>query len=893
MSNHTASRTRLVLAISMILAHHAALAQDAPAAADEAAPTDEPVQVAQAMQSTRPPEAGDTTIEEIVVKGKNIPEPMVRTPEVTSFILPEDLVRQGDGDAASALRRVTGLSVVQGKFVYVRGLGERYSAALLNGSSLPSPEPLQRVVPLDLFPSSVLQSVAVQKTYSAKYPGEFGGGLIDMKTVAVPEEGFFSLSIGSGGDSQTTFKQGTTYYGSDTDYFGYDDGTRNMPRALRDAIATGQRVDAGAFTPEQLQTIGRSLVNAPLNLLQSTDSVDPDLSIDVTGGKRFLIGENSLGLVGVLGFDNSWQTRRGKQQEGFVTAGVIEPLTSYDFRSTQNDVVVNALLGAGFEWDESAINWTNLYIHNTTKEARTRVGFDELAGADVRDDYTEWVERELVNSQLAGRHQLGALGVEWRGSWARTTRDAPYEKGIRYRLVDGEYLHNASQEQNYTRFSEVEDEVLSAGLDVSYAFPADGRQDTVLSGGVAWSDNDRSAESREFRFLAIDGALPLNNQRQRVDFLLSNANIGPGYLTLRETTGSEGAAAYDALLETRAAYLQVDAEFVPTVRTSLGVRYEDAEQAVTPRNLFAGGRVPAAAAPLENSYFLPAATVTWNFYEDMQLRVGASKTIGRPQFRELAPQQYVDTDSDRVFIGNPFLQDTEMLNLESRYEWYFEPGEFLTAGLFYKKLDNPIEAVVNEQGATIQQTYINAPEASLYGAEIEVKKYFGLPIDAAWWGDKRLFVNVNYTYTKSEVQASAGDLVFPLSGDGAPRPALDLIRDGTPLQGQSKHLANAQLGIESGDARTQATLLVTHVGERVSARGRPGQPDLIQYPGTIVDLVVRQGVTAFGQDLTFAFEARNLFGEDYEEFQELGGGRVDVNRYKLGTSLSFSVTAKF
>lgn len=888
MSITRAPRTRLVAAISMVLAHHAALAQDAVAVAAEA----ETVQVAQAMQSTVKPAATET-IEEIVVRGKNIPEPMVRTPEVTSFILPEDLVRQGDDDAASALRRVTGLSVVQGKFVYVRGLGERYSAALLNGSSLPSPEPLQRVVPLDLFPSSVLQSVAVQKSYSARYPGEFGGGLIDMQTVAVPEEGFFSMSIGTGGDSQTTFKQGTTYYGSDSDYFGYDDGTRNVPGALRAAIATGQRIDAGAFTPEQLQTIGRSLVNAPLNLLQSTDSVEPDLSLDVTGGKRFTIGENSLGFVGVLGFDNSWQTRRGKQQEGFVTAGVIEPLTSYDFRSTQNDVVVNALLGVGYEWEENAVNWTNLYIHNTTKEARTRAGYDELAGAEVRDDYTEWVERELVNTQLAGKHVFGAFGIDWRGSWARTTRDAPYEKGIRYRLVDGEYLHNASQEQNYTRFSDVEDEVLSAGLDVSYAIPASGRQDTVVSAGLAWSDNDRSAESREFRFLALDNALPLNVQRERVDFLLSNVNIAPGYLSLRETTGSEGAAAYDALLETRAAYAQVDAEFIPTVRTSLGVRYEDAEQSVTPRNLFAGGRVPTAAAPLENSYFLPAATLTWNFYENMQLRFGASKTIGRPQFRELAPQQYVDTDSDRVFIGNPFLQDTEMVNFESRYEWYFEPGEFLTAGLFYKKLDNPIEAVVNEQGATIQQTYINAPEASLYGAELEVKKYFTLPIDAAWWGDKRLFVNVNYTYTKSEVQASAGDLVFPLSGDGAPRPALDLIRDGTPLQGQSKHLANAQVGIESGDARTQATLLVTHVGERVSARGRPGQPDLIQYPGTLVDLVVRQGVTWFGQDLTFAFEARNLFGEDYEEFQELGGGRVDVNRYKLGTSLSASVTAKF
>ncbi|HKZ74347.1 MAG TPA: hypothetical protein VJ011_09790, partial [Steroidobacteraceae bacterium] len=204
-----------------------------------------------------------------------------------------------------------------------------------------------------------------------------------------------------------------------------------------------------------------------------------------------------------------------------------------------------------------------------------------------------------------------------------------------------------------------------------------------------------------------------------------------------------------------------------------------------------------------------------------------------------------------------------------------------------------VEAIVNEAGATVQQTYINAPEAMLYGAEIELKKFFSLPIGAAWWGDKRLFVAANYTYTDSEVKVGEGDVVFPLSGGGAPRAAVDLVRDGSQMQGQSEHLANAQLGVESGDGRTQATLLATYVGERISARGRPGHPDLIQDPGTVVDFVFRQAFSAFGQDLTFGFEARNLFREDFEEYQELGGGRVDVNRYDLGSGLSVSLTAKF
>jgi outer membrane receptor protein involved in Fe transport len=644
---------------------------------------------------------------------------MVRTPNIATFLTPEDLQRQGDDSAAAALRRVTGLSLVQGKFVYVRGLGERYSAALLNGSPLPSPEPLQRVVPLDLFPNSVLSNVVVQKTYSAKYPGEFGGGLIDLQTLAVPDEPFLSFSSGVGGNTETTFKKAVTYDGGDWDLLGYDDNTREVPFELRQAIATGQRVDSGSFTPAQLQTIGRSLVNAPLNLMQSTNDLQPDFSVGLTGGRSFETSWGSLGLVAVGGVENNWNSRDGKQQEGIVENGVISPRTDYDYVSTNNEAVVNALLGFGAEWEDNRINLTNLYIHTTSKEARSRAGNDELAGAFVRDDFTEWFERELFDTQLAGQHTFGQFQFDWRGSYATTSRDAPYEKGIRYRQIGDTFFHNASQEQNYTRFSTVDDNVVSGGVDLAYSLPAAGRQDTVFSIGASWLDNDRESEAREFRLLALDGALPLNVQQERVDFLLSDVNIAPGLLTIRETTGADGAAAYDGTLKVKAGYAQVDAEFVPTVRTSFGIRYEDAEQAVIARNLF-NGPAPANAAPLENDYFLPTATVTWNFFENMQLRVGASKTIGRPQFRELAPQQYLDTDTDRLFIGNPFLVDTEIVNADARYEWYFNDGEFFTAGLFYKQLDNPIVSIVNVAGATVQQTYINAPQAQLYGAELEI-----------------------------------------------------------------------------------------------------------------------------------------------------------------------------
>ncbi len=893
--NFPTTRTGLFLAISALLAATGAYGQNAPAQEPQEIPPTAPAEASTIVQATTPADQNPTELDAVEVRGAYIPEPMAQTAEVAQFVDRADFQRTGDSDAGEALARVSGLTLARGKFVYVRGLNERYSSALLNGSPLPSPEPLQRVVPLDLFPSSVLQGITVQKTYSARYPGEFGGGVIDLQSLNVPEENFLSFSTSIGGHSETTGNPGLTYYGSEDDWSGYDDGTRKIPAELQRAINTGNRVDLGFFSETELQNIGRSFVNAPLNLLQETDSVNPDYSYGGSAGYSMDMDFGKLGFVAVGGFDSKWRTRNGQQQEGRTEFDVIVTKTFYDYQSTQNDVRVNVLLGAGAEFGEDhKVDLTTLYVHDTTKEARSRVGFDELAGRDVRDDYSEWFERELINNQVSGSHSFGEykdLKIEWRGAFARATRDAPYEKGIRYRFVDGRYEHDASQEQNYTRFSFVDDKVVSGGVDATWRVPVE--REFILSGGLAYSDNDRSATSREFRFLALNGALPQNNRLQRPDFLFSDFNLSQGLLSLRETTGAEGAAAYDATLKVKAGYLQAEAEIVPLVRASVGVRYEDATQAVQPIDLFSSGVPLPTAAPLANDYFLPTATVTWNFADNQQIRFGASQTIARPQFRELAPQTYLDSDLDRIFIGNPFLVDSELLNIDARYEWFFGQGEYFTAGAFYKQIDKPIEAVINEAGATIQQTFLNAPEATLYGIELDFKKYFDLPIEGEWWRDNRLYVATNYTYSQSEVNVDEGDVAFPLAGGGQPRPAAELVRDGSALQGQSDHIANLQIGIEGEQSKLQATLIANYVSERISARGRPGQPDFIQEPGTTLDFVVRKGIDFGNTEVVIGFEARNLLGTEFQEYQELGGGRVDINRYEIGRSFQLSISANF
>ena len=858
-----------------------------------------PVQTAPQASATQTPEPEEASqLDEVVVLGRYIPEPNRESAEVAAFLTAEDLQRTGDSSAAGALARVTGLTVVEGRFVYVRGLGERYSSALLNGSPLPSPEPLQRVVPLDLFPSSILESVTVQKSYSVDFPGEFGGGVIDLRTVDAPTEPFFSMSATIGGNTETTNKEGLIYFGSRTDFTSFDDGTRDVPGPLALAFDRGVPVNSANFEAQQLQRIGQSLINSPLRLLQR-ETIPVDFGFDFAGG---LSSESSLGTFGVIavaGYDNSWSTRNGVQEEGQFSGSILVPVTSKAFESTQNDLQLNFLGGLSLTNENNEFKWTNFFVRNVTKEARISAGPDfDAGGAVQRTDFTEWFERQLFSSQLTGEHGFmdGALEFAWRAAYAKTERDAPYETRFEYGLdANGNFVHEIGG--NRISFSELDDDIVSGGADLSYTLPLSDYREAVFSVGVAYSDNNRDAIRRDLQF--VPASTLTDEQRQsRVDFLYSDFNISPTGLILTEITGGagSGAPAYSAQLEVAAAYAQVDAEVIPLVRTTFGVRYEDAQQTVTTRDLF-GGAAPFAPTEIEEQYFLPSFTATWNFAEDQQLRVGASQTIGRPQFRELAPQSYTDPETDREFTGNPFLVDTEILNLDARYEWFFARQQYLTAGVFYKDLDKPVEATIVTTGNARQQSFLNSPQATIYGAELEAKKFFEFPDNGmSFIANKRWLVQANYTWSQSEVNVEAGDIVRTPGGGGADEDATFFIEDGSPLQGQSEHVANLQLGWEDDTARSQATIIVNYVSERISARGAGGagnrEPDYFQNPGVFLDLVYRKDFEYGGRDLGFSLELRNLLNTEFDEYQELGN-KILINNYQLGTSASVSLTARF
>ena len=835
---------------------------------------------------------------DIIVTGRRTSNISQAAPQVVNVLSAADIKRTGEGDIAGSLQRVTGLSVVSGGYVYVRGLGDRYSLALLNGSPLPSPEPLKRVVPLDIFPTSVIASTLVQKSYSANFPGEFGGGVINLTTKAIPAESYLELGLGVSANTETSGQLGYTHYGSKSDWTGFDDGTRDVPSLLQNAIGSG--VPFSNIPRADQRAIAMQFQNANTSVVQRTNSLPFNFSASLNGGTAFDVGSDArLGIIATASYSNKWRTRDTLQQASLdVAQGAGK---NYQQISTENQVTVNGLLGVGVEWGEQKLRWTNVYIRDTLKRSALALGQNDglIQGGDYLTQQTAWYERQLIDTQMVGEFKLGDISLDVRGGYANSQREAPYEREFVYVRSNrdlatdpvGDRFINALNRQRgdaSVTFSDLNEDLWSAGWDLSYKFSPD----LTATIGYAFSDTKRTSSRYELHFDAIN--LPIGAQQMRPDYLLSDAAIQLYDIGLLEFSGNY--PVYDAALRTHAGYAQVKAEIVPGITVDAGVRFEKGRQSVTGVDVYSTG--VTEFNQIRKDYWLPAATITVEAAQGLQFRLSGSKTIGRPQFRELIAQPFLDPESNRFYRGNPFLQDSELWNGDIRAEWYMGREERLTASAFYKKIKNPVETFTTISDTySVTTSFANAPEAQLYGLEFEAQKY--LPLDrwssSPFLQSRRIVLIGNYTYTQSELKVSEGDTTIPYSYTTGRLPAAsDYFLDGAPLTGQSDHLVNFQVGLEDTDKLSQQTLLITYASPRVTSRGPNLQPDIKEKPGFTLDFVARQAVLLPGGiNSEFKFEARNITGRKFQEFQEAGGNKVFYNRYKIGTTIAASLTVAF
>lgn len=806
-------------------------------------------------------------IEEISVIGQFVPDEKRGTDQISNVVGEEQFTRSGDSNIAESLKRVSGLSTVAGKYVYVRGLGERYATTLLNGAILPSPEPLNRVVPMDLFPTGILESVLVQKTYSAAYPGEFGGGVLQMRTKKSTDEFFWNFASTVGVIDNATFKDGYTVSGGDTDWLGMDDGFRAPSQELLSATANGNELKlksrfSGIGVPaEQLEVVGESFNN---QYTPTEESAPPNANISTSFGNFYDIGSTGVKLnyLASLDYSNSWDTNR-IERNTYVPSGVgLDIQEDLDVVNTENSIDLSGIFSAGLDIDENNnVRFTSVALRQTDNRVFKTTG-ETLDAPDLSTVELQWVEREILSNQLQGDHYFPALNelvVNWRYSDIVATREAPDTRSYRY--DGGEF--SSRVDGNMRSFDELEDNASELGIDLTMVFYGPRNSIITPKFGYVSSEKERDSEIRRFGF-AFNGPLANNNQLllRPLEEILSPENITEAGFVIRELTRPTDS--YKANNSLEAFYGQVEVNFDDRLRLTFGGRQEDFDQVTTTFDLFRPST--SVVADLSRKEFLPSFSATYIHY-DHQFRFAYSETVSRPDFRELSTSPFINPETGREIFGNPNLDITSITNFDFRWEWYFGFADYVSAGIFYKEFVDPIEAVIFSP-VDPRITYINAQSAENQGIELE--GYKGLDFLGPVGED--FYVQGNISFIDSLVNIRQSDLG-------------SLTSSSRPLQGQSDVLFNFQIGYEPYSGTT-ATLLYHYFGDRIDSVGIEGAPDLIQEGYGELNFIF---IKELNRNWQVTAKAKNIL----DVRSEITQGSLLTNGFNLGREASIQVQYRF
>ena len=875
-------------------------------------------------QEQPPPAASGEVVEQVVVTARqkatalDVVEARMEQDVVTDFLGAAAISRVGDSTASLALRRVPGVSLVNDEFIYVRGLGERYSSVQLNGAQVPSPDLTRNVIPLDIFPTAIIDALSVQKAYSPEVPAAFGGGNVNIITRGIPDGPVFNVEIGSGVNTDSD-ENGLTYPGGSDDGLGTDDGTRALPADLEAALQTYEgdidsfnilsklNEDGNLHFLPEAKAINRQLaLSLNRNLGFEEKSLGPDGSLDVSLGNRWLFddeGRWEFGALGVLSYDNAWRNRERIRRNASDPDNLNETKNR-----TINQVSATGVLNLGVNFTaDHSISTNSFFLRNTEDETalstRTSTTFLRSNGQQHRDYEIRFEERELTANQIRGRHVMGAdtqeiipflgrgvldgLIFEWYVSESKAATDIPSE--VTFLGVDrvdpatSAVQSTSIRQSNFAaryRFTELDDEVDSNGWDITKAFTLE-NSDVELSFGQDVSQKARSYTQLDFG-LGTTELLATPALAGTPADVFTDAKIQNPVNGFELTAGGLGTESYLAGQIEDGVYFKVDALLSQKWRLSGGVRQEEFEQASLPIDrlqfdpaLGQCALIPCDEAALERIHFVedelyPAFSGTRIFNnvwaETFQLRFGASETVARPDLREVANATYIDPLTEARVVGNPHLVTSPITNFDMRAEWFFESGDNFTTSLFYKDIDRPIETV---QGAgsddNIVLTFTNAEQAKVKGIEVEWLK------DLASLGPdffKPFYFSGNVTLSDSEV--TIGDVAFNLTND---------VR---PMSQQSDYVANLQLGYDSANGGHSFTIVYNTFGERLFFAGRDGAPDAYEQPFNSLDFVYSFYPT---DHLSLKFRVQNLLDEKLEIQQDA----VTVLEQNIGTTAKIDV----
>lgn len=847
----------------------------------------------------------ETVLEEVVVSASRLKGTATAVLEerkqqafVADIMGAEQISRSGDSDAAAALRRVTGLTLVDGKFIYVRGLGERYSSTQLNSAAVPSPDPTRSVIPLDLFPADIIESLAVQKSFSPSMPASFGGGNVDIRIKTIPNDFIFNMS-GSLGTNTNNSNDGIEYQGGDDDWQGFDDGTRQLPSSIKAIYDAGKSLDD--LTAQESRQLA---IDLNKNYDPNKTNVNPDHSVNFTLGNSAQSGDWRYGFLSSISYDNEYFVGKEYQGEQFVlgesSAAMIQGYD--DVKTTEHNVKWSGMLNFGIEWQKNhRLDFSSIILHDTEDTIRDKTGISENVNESdnrkIRSYDVSYEERELIVNQIKGMHtfdELNYAGLDWKYSIGRSNRYAPGNINTRFIVTDSNLdeiydvtneaaLSNSTTAARYT-FQKLDDEVENYGYNFTLPLSLESTE-VELKVGADYISKERSASNRRFDIntRAFDD---VDFKGDALNEVLSNDVIQDATLTrsiLNDTTvdGDD----YISAQKIDAYYIEADFFYNNKFRVSGGVRWEDFRQVSVPLNPYSGQVVLDSDATsddyqelaFQNDDFYPALALTYLQDDETQYRFSFGQTVVRPDLREITKASYIDPLTEYPVGGTPSLRATSINNYDFRYENYYDTGENFSVGVFFKDMTDPIETVQSpgQDGPPLIRI-ANAETGYVAGVEFEFLKDFSFLEGIG----QDIFMTGNLTVSDSEIELDRQAIVEQTGVSAA------ITNAKRRLTGHSKYVVNMQFGYDAPNGNHAATLIYNVFGERIIIPGIEGQQDAMEQPFHSLDL----NYSYFPDfNSSVKFKVKNLLNEE----QEILADNVLVRSKEKGTEFSVQYTYQF
>lgn len=806
---------------------------------------------------------------------------------VSDAISAEAISRSGGSDAADAMEKVTGASVVGGKYVYVRGLGERYSSTHLNGVELPSSDPDRKAVQFDLFPANLLDNIVTLKTFTPDKPGNFSGGLVNIGTKAYPEDLDVRFSISTEANSQTNFSDDfITYQGGESDWIATDDGTRSVPDILSDpnvVIPSQQRARRDPDLANQLDAASKSFNNimAPV---AGTPPLNRSYSFSVGNQTPFI--SRPLGFVVSLSYKrNSRLYNNGELGRYSYTGTKLTPdLLLNDMRSVE-EANWGGLANFNYKFNPNhEIGVNTMYTRNGESSARFLEG---LWPKELGDDTTSffinrvlsYTERELYSVQLRGQHYLPVLKnttVEWSASTAKTSQEEPdvrFFANTARQIGDKTiYATKASGFSDPARYYRALDEAThNFQLDLSAPFKQWGGLSSKLKLGGSYQYSDRNFAERIFSFSPNQpfdgndatyfsqenmGIVDVDSVRKRFEF----GNV------VRDASKKKNN--YNGERNIAAAYAMIELPISRKLKLIGGARFETTRLDVVSQD------TSQTVGKLDNADILPSANLVYALTEKMNLRAAVTRTLARPTFREIAPFESFDFILGNFRIGNPNLDRTLITNYDLRWEWFMRPGDILAVSVFYKDLENAIEQVIIG-GTNGQLQYQNVPQAQILGAEFEARTRLDVVPTL-----RHVSAGMNLSLVHSTVDIAETELAVRRAiNPGAPS-----TRE---LQGQSPYILNLDLSYENYDKGTTAGFFYNVFGDRLTNVSLGGTPDVYERSSPKLDFTFSQRLLQRWQ-VKFALE--NILDSEIKRTYRFQEKDFVYHAYKVGRTYKLGLS---